>query len=63
MSVTSDFYRTRAAECLAEANQAQLENVRLRYLRAEAVWRSMADRLTQSEDSRAKEEREKAARR
>lgn len=60
MSTTSDVYRSRAAECLAEANAAKLDNVRLRYLRAEAVWRSMADKLCQSEDAREAESREKA---
>jgi hypothetical protein len=53
MSATSDFYLARAAECARDAAQSPLDNVRERFLRAEAAWRVMANRLTQAEDHRA----------
>jgi len=61
MSVTSDFYRARAADSAAEAKQAQLDNVRERCLRAEAAWLAMAERLTRAERMREKQAAEKAA--
>jgi hypothetical protein len=61
MSVTSDFYRARAADSAAEAKLAKLDNVRERCLRAEAAWLVMADRLTRAETMRAKQAAEKAA--
>lgn len=61
MSATSDFYRKQAAECLVEAEAAKLDNVRQRYLRAEAVWRTMADKLTFAEAGREQENRNKDA--
>ena len=60
MSATSDFYLARAAECAADAEAALLDNVRDRCRRSEAAWRAMADRLSRSEDMRAKLVREKA---
>lgn len=47
MSSTTDLetYRARAAQARADANSAQLENVRDRCLRAEAAWNEMADRV------------------
>lgn len=53
MSATSDFYLARANECANDAAKTPLDNVRDRFLRAEAAWRVMADRLTQAEDHRA----------
>jgi hypothetical protein len=44
MSTESILYRTRAAECRAEAEAATLDNVRERCLRAEAAWIAMAER-------------------
>lgn len=61
MSATSDFYRARAAESAAEAERAQLDNVRERCRRAEAAWLAMADRLTRAEKIRAKLAAEKTA--
>ena len=43
-----DFYRTRAAECRAEAEAATLDNVRQRCLRAEAAWNEMAARAART---------------
>ncbi|PZO90749.1 MAG: hypothetical protein DI623_05660 [Sphingomonas sanxanigenens] len=62
MSVTSNFYLARAAECARDAEQATLNNVRERCLRAEAAWRSMAARLLSSEMERSKQAAVKAAR-
>ncbi len=49
MSVTSDFYMARAAECARDAESTALVNVRERALRSEAAWRSMAERLVRGE--------------
>lgn len=49
MSITRDFYLARAEDCARDADLATLTNVRERCLRAEAAWRSMADRLSFSE--------------
>lgn len=62
MSVTSNFYLARAAECARDAEQATLNNVRERCLRAEAAWRSTAARLLSSEMERSKQAAVKAAR-
>ena len=56
-----DFYRTRAAECRAEAEAATLDNVRQRCLRAEAAWNEMAARAARTERMRARSEAEMAA--
>lgn len=60
MSVTSDFYLSRADACAREAQETTLENVRARCLRSEAAWRIMAERLMRSETSRSRQEAEKA---
>lgn len=60
MSVTSQFYLARAAECARDAEAALLDNVRDRYRRSEAAWRAMADRLTRAEVVRAEETARKA---
>jgi hypothetical protein len=59
MSQQRDFYISRAEEARAGADAAQLDNVRDRWLRAEAAWTEMADRAGRIEDARS--EREKAA--
>lgn len=62
MSVSSDFYLARAAECAKEADAAKLDNVRDRALRSEAAWRTMADRLIRSDEMRDTLAAEKAQR-
>ena len=52
MSITSDYYLARAAECALEAQQTGLANVRERCLRSEAAWRAMAARVASSEAKR-----------
>jgi hypothetical protein len=61
MSVTSDFYLNRAAECAREARETRLENVRERCLRAEAAWMAMADRLLKGEADRLRHMAAKSA--
>lgn len=60
MSATSDFYRARAAENAAEAQNALLDHVRDRCLRSAAAWLAMADRLTRAETLRDQHVRDKA---
>jgi len=61
MSVTREFYRTRAAEALRDAESASLANVRDRCLRAAAAWEVMAARLARTERMRAETDARKAA--
>ena len=61
MSVTREFYRTRAAEALRDAEAASLANVRDRCLRAAAAWEVMATRLARTERMRAETDARKAA--
>ena len=61
MSITRDFYLTRAAEARAEADRSGLANVRERNLRAAAAWDVMADRAARTEQQRADQEAKKAA--
>ena len=56
-----DLYIQRAAEARADADAAQLDNVRERCLRAEAAWKAMADRAARTESMRATLEAHKAA--
>jgi hypothetical protein len=62
MSGSSDFYMTQAAKCGAEADATVLTNVRDRYLRSQAAWLAMADRLTRAERMRTELAEEKAHR-
>jgi hypothetical protein len=62
MSVTSDFYLARAAECAREAETTRLDNVRERALRSESAWMAMANRLRRGEELRDVAAAEKALR-
>jgi hypothetical protein len=62
MSVNSDFYFARAAECAREARETKLDNVRDRCLRAEAAWQAMAERLLRIGEDRSRQAAEKALR-
>ncbi len=62
MSVTSDFYLARAAECANEAAATRLDNVRERCLRSQAAWLAMAHRLSRGEKLRDEAAAEKAHR-
>lgn len=55
MSNTSDFYLTQAEKCAADAAASTLSQVRDRNLRAEQAWRAMAERLIQTEATRARQ--------
>ena len=56
-----ELYRLRAEQARTEANEATLENVRERCLRAEAAWMEMADRADRTEKMRADQLAAKAA--
>lgn len=58
---TRDFYNARAAECARDAENATLDNVRERSLRAQKAWLDMAQRLERSEGLRAAAAAQKAA--
>ena len=60
MSVTSDFYLARVAQCDREANETDLSNVRDRCLRAKAAWQAMADRVLKGEGNRKRQAADKA---
>ena len=56
-----DMYLQRAAEARADADRADLANVKDRCLRAEAAWLVMAERADRTERLRAAHEEAKAA--
>jgi hypothetical protein len=58
MAQTYEFYNERAREAAAEAEQAELLNVRERALRSEKAWRSMAEQALKT--AREREERDAA---
>jgi hypothetical protein len=60
MSANSDFFLARAAECAREAAGAGLVNVRERFLRSEAAWLGMAEKVQATEAARDKAAAEKA---
>ncbi len=62
MSQTFEFYDARAKEAALEAEQATLENVRERNLRAEKTWRGLADQALRVKADREKADRERLAR-
>jgi hypothetical protein len=63
MSAQREFYRERAAEARDVAGSATLDNVRDRWLRAEATWTEMAERSERGDRMRAKLIAQKAAER
>ena len=60
MSTQHDFYMERAREAHASAGAATLDNVRNRWLQAEARWTEMAARSERGDKMRAKLIAEKA---
>ena len=44
-----EFYRSRAAQARADADEATLDHVRERCRRSEAAWTALADRAARSE--------------
>jgi hypothetical protein len=58
---SQELYLLRAADAHAEAEVADLENVRERCLRSEAAWKEMAARAELTEQLRAANEAEKAS--
>ena len=63
MAQTFEFYRDRADAAAAAAEQATLDNVRERELRAERTWRGLAEQARKVAEDRAKAAREKAEQR
>lgn len=63
MSQTFEFYDARAKEAAAEAEQAELTNVRERNLRAEATWRGLANQARKVMIDRGKAEAARLERR
>lgn len=63
MAQTFEFYQARADEAAALAEQATLENVRERELRAERTWRGLAEHARNTIEERAKADRMRAERR
>lgn len=61
MSSNHDFYLARAAEARADADRADLANVRERCLRSESAWLKMAARAGKADAMRAEIELNKAA--
>jgi hypothetical protein len=63
MSQTFEFYDARANEAVAEAENATLDNVRDRNLRAAKTWRALADQARKVMVDRVKAEKIRAERR
>lgn len=63
MAQTYEFYRERADAAANAADQATLENVRDRELRAEKTWRGLAEQARKVSEDREKAAREKAEQR
>ena len=61
MSAQAEFYTARASEARADADAANLDNVRDRCLRAAAAWEAMALRAHRSDTMRASQAAEKAS--
>ncbi len=61
MSVQHDFYIARATDARRDADNATLDNVRQRCLRAAEAWEAMAARTERSDRAREKLAADKAA--
>ena len=62
MSTTAESYLQRANENAKAARETTLVNVRERCLRAESAWRTMAERLLETEEKKKSDAQEKAQR-
>jgi len=62
MSQGYHFYKQRADEAAASAQDAPLDNVRERYLEAEKTWRGLAEQARKVEEDRAKAREERLQR-
>ena len=63
MSQTFEFYDARAIEAADQAKDANLQNVKERFLHAEKTWRRLADQARRVMADRKNAERERASRR
>lgn len=57
MALSSDHYREQAERCEADAEAANLSQVRERNLRSAAAWHAIALRQLNSEEARAEKDR------
>jgi hypothetical protein len=57
-----DFFRNRASQARAEADEATLDHVRERCQRSEAAWAALAEKAERSERLRLEEAKRKAER-
>tara|TARA_B100001057_G_scaffold230488_1_gene230778 strand:- start:93 stop:317 length:225 start_codon:yes stop_codon:yes gene_type:complete len=62
MSQNYHFYKLRADEAAADADSAELENVRQRHLGAEKTWRGLAEQARKVEHDRATAKQERLQR-
>ena len=60
MNTQLEFFRQRAAQAGADAEEATLDHVRERCRRSEAAWTALADRAERSEIMREAEAKRKA---
>lgn len=60
MNSNLDFFRARAAQAHAEAEEATLDHVRERCQRSHAAWQALADRAERGEKLRVAEAERKA---
>lgn len=60
MNSNLDFFRARAAQAYAEAEEATLDHVRERCQRSHAAWQALADRAERGEKLRVAEAERKA---
>ena len=63
MAQTYEFYNARAEEAAARAEEATLDNVKSRELRAEKSWRGLAEQARKSVIAREKADAERVAKR
>ena len=63
MAQTFEFYNARAEEAAARAEEATLDNVKSRELRAEKSWRGLAEQARKSVIAREKADAERVAKR
>ncbi|MFB0612873.1 hypothetical protein [Aurantiacibacter poecillastricola] len=63
MAQTFEFYSERADAAASAADEATLDNVRERELRAEKTWRGLAEQARKVSEDREKAARQKAAKR
>jgi hypothetical protein len=59
MAVTVAFYTQQAENCRKAASEATLANERVKFLRAQAAWQALADKMARLQGEAAKREAER----